>query len=89
MLEELLPLAIKSLRAHLGDGDPASWRAALRVFEHAFGRPAEIPEEEVETPGTLAEIEAMTPEERRAVRARLLRDHPELRELVPRAERRP
>jgi hypothetical protein len=31
----------------------------------------------------------MTPEERKAVRARLLRDHPELRELAPRAERKP
>jgi hypothetical protein len=88
-LEELLPLAMKSLLAHLGEGDPAAWRAALRVFEHAFGRPAEIPEEDVEPPGTLEEIQAMTPTERKAVRARLLREHPELRELVPRAERRP
>jgi hypothetical protein len=89
-LEELLPLAMKSLRAHLGDGDPAGWRVALRVFEYAFGRPAEIPEEEEDLQaGTRAYIQAMTPEERKAVRARLLRDHPELRELVPRAERRP
>jgi hypothetical protein len=40
-LEELVPPAIKSLRAHLDDGDPNAWRAALRVFEHAFGRPQE------------------------------------------------
>jgi len=40
-LEELVPAAVKSLQAHLGDGDPAAWRAALRVFAHAFGRPAE------------------------------------------------
>jgi hypothetical protein len=86
-LEELVPLAMKSLLAHLGDGDPASWRAALRVLEHAFGRPAEIPEEEVETPGTLAEIQAMTPEERKQVRAQLLRQYPELAKLIPKAER--
>src|SRR5262245_5869581 len=42
-LEELVPPAIKSLKAHLGDGDPEAWRAALRVFEHAFGRPQEQP----------------------------------------------
>jgi hypothetical protein len=29
----------------------------------------------------------MTPEERKALRARLLRQHPELRELIPRSER--
>jgi hypothetical protein len=44
-LEELVPSAIKSLKAHLGDGDPDAWRAALRVFEHAFGRAPEQIEE--------------------------------------------
>lgn len=44
-MEELVPAAIKSLRAHLGDGDPNAWRAALRVFEHAFGRAPEQVEE--------------------------------------------
>jgi len=37
--------------------------------------------------GTLREIQAMTPEERIALRTRLLREYPELRELVPRDER--
>jgi hypothetical protein len=32
-LEELVPAAIKSLQAHLGDGNPDAWRAALRVFD--------------------------------------------------------
>ena len=40
-LEDLVPAAIKSLQAHLGDGDPNACRAALRVFEHAFGRAPE------------------------------------------------
>lgn len=49
-----MPPAIKSLRAHLGDGDPNAWRAALRVFEHAFGRPQELatPTDDRPTPGT-------------------------------------
>lgn len=86
-LEELVPAAVKSLRAHLGDGDPAAWQAALRVFEHAYGRPAEIPEEDLETPATIQEVAAMSARERRAVRARLIAEHPELAELVPRADR--
>ena len=48
-----MPAAIKSLAAHLGDGDPAAWRAALRTFEQAFGRPVEMAEEEPD-PATLA-----------------------------------
>jgi hypothetical protein len=44
-LEELVPPAMKSLKAHLGDGDPDAWRAALRVFEHAFGRAPDQVEE--------------------------------------------
>jgi len=39
-LEELIPKSLQVLRAHLGDGDtvnPDAWRAALRVFEHAYG----------------------------------------------------
>jgi hypothetical protein len=41
----------------------------------------------VETPGTLEAIQALTPDERKALRTRLLREHPELRELIPRHER--
>src|SRR5262249_17052870 len=54
-LGDLVPAASKSLRAHLGDGDPNAWRAALRVFEHAFGRaPEQV--EEFGLPGTPDEI---------------------------------
>ena len=49
-LEEPVPPAIKSLRAHLGDGDPQAWRAALRVFEHAFGRAPEQAPDEITLP---------------------------------------
>jgi hypothetical protein len=61
------------------------WRAGAWLYERVYGKPVESIQ--VDTPGTLAEIEAMTPDERRAVRARLLREHPELRELIPRSER--
>jgi hypothetical protein len=55
-LEELVPAAIKSLRAHLGDGDPLAWRAALRVFEHAFaGRSTSFEDEH--GPGVLDPLE--------------------------------
>jgi hypothetical protein len=73
-----IPAAVKAAK----EGD---WRAGAWLFERAYGKPEQ--RVEVETPGTLEEIQAMTPEERKAVRARLLREHPELRELVPRAER--
>ena len=63
------------------------WRAGAWLYERAYGKPEQ--RVEVETPGTLAEIQAMTPEERNSVRVRLLREHPGLRELVPRAERKP
>lgn len=72
-LDELLPRSLHVLRAHLGAGDdinPQAWRAALRVFEHAFGKP---PDEidEPKQPQTPGEVELMTLDEIRALRARL------------------
>jgi hypothetical protein len=61
------------------------WRAGAWLFERVYGKPEQ--RVEVETPGSLDEIAAMTPEERKQVRAQLLRQHPELAELIPRAER--
>jgi hypothetical protein len=61
------------------------WRAGAWLFERVYGKPEQ--RVEVETPGSLDAIAAMTPEERKAVRAQLLRDHPELAELIPKAER--
>jgi len=57
------------------------WRAGAWLFERVYGKPEQ--RLEVETPSTLAEIQAMTSEERIALRTRLLRQHPELRDLVP------
>ena len=61
------------------------WRAGAWLYERAYGKPEQ--RVEVETPDTLAQIQAMTPEERKALRARLLREHPQLLELVPKSER--
>ena len=77
--EQLMPAAIKSLAAHLGDGDPDAWRAALRVFELRYGKPAESAEIDVDP----LRVREMTGAERAALMARVLDDHPELAELVP------
>jgi hypothetical protein len=62
------------------------WRAGAWLFERAYGKPTE--RVEVEIPGSLGDIAAMSTEERWALRRRLLAEYPELRELVPRDERR-
>jgi hypothetical protein len=66
-LDLLVPAAVKSLAAHLGDGDPVAWRAALRVLD-------------VVDPLHVAE---MTSAERALLVARVLEVHPHLAELVP------
>jgi hypothetical protein len=78
-LEQLMPAAIKSLAAHLDNGDPAAWRAALRVFELGYGKPPEPAEIDVDP----LRVREMTSAERAAMIARLLDDHPALAELVP------
>jgi hypothetical protein len=78
-LEQLMPPAIKSLAAHLGEGDPAAWRAALRVFELCYGKPGEPAEIDVDP----FRVREMTSPERAAMIARVLDDNPELAELVP------
>jgi hypothetical protein len=81
-LEPLVPAAIKSLAAHLGDGDPAAWRAAFRVIELLYGKPSEA----VEVDTTLVDplrIRQMTSGERAVLMRRVLDDHPHLAELIP------
>ncbi len=77
-----MPAAIKSLAAHLGEGDPLSWRAALRVFELSYGKPAETVELDFDVVDPL-HVAEMTPVERAALVARVLEVHPHLAELVP------
>ena len=74
--KHIVAAAVKAAK----EGD---WRAGAWLYERAYGKPEQ--RLEVETPGTLSEIAAMTPEERKALRARLLREHPQLLELIPEA----
>jgi hypothetical protein len=43
-LEKLVPKSLKVLTEHLESGRPDSWRPALRILEHAWGRPKETVE---------------------------------------------
>jgi hypothetical protein len=81
-LEPLVPAAIKSLAAHLGDGDPAAWRAAFRVIELLYGKPSEAVDIDPALVDPLR-IREMTPGERSVLMRRVLDDHPQLVELVP------
>lgn len=68
-----MPRSLKVLKAHLGDGDrinPDAWRAALRVFEHAYGKPREEPEELL--PLDDLDLTTLTNDELHALRRRLL-----------------
>ena len=51
---------MKVLNAHLDKGGPDAWRAALRIFEHQFGRAPEQPEEPFVMPTTVEEIEKLS-----------------------------
>ena len=42
-LDELVPKALKVLNAHLDKVGPDAWRAALRIFEHQYGRAPSSP----------------------------------------------
>lgn len=75
-LEELVPAAIKSLRAHLGDGDPAAWRAALRVFEHAFGRAPEQTPDALALPESSEEVSRLSWVQMQILAARLVEELP-------------
>ena len=77
-----MPTAVKSLAAHLGDGDPVAWRAALRVFELSYGKPAESVELDLDVVDPL-HLAEMTSAERALLVARVLEVHPHLAELVP------
>jgi len=78
-----VPAAIKSLAAHFGDGDPASWRAALRVFEQAFGRPIEVVEEHDPVPSDPFKVAEMSQAQRDRLVSRVLDRYPHPAELAP------
>jgi len=59
-LDQLVPKALKVLNAHLDKGGPDAWRAALRIFEHQYGRAPEQPEEPFVMPTTVEEVEKLS-----------------------------
>lgn len=58
------------------------WRAAAFLYERVYGKPAE--RLTLETPVDPLQVATMSAEERAALQARILEDHPELSALVPR-----
>jgi hypothetical protein len=75
-LEELVPKAITVLGEHLESGRPDAWRPALKVLEHAWGRPADQVEASVDVDGF--DLTKLTLDELCEMRNRILADHPEL-----------
>jgi hypothetical protein len=71
------------LAAHLGDGDPDAWRAALRVLEHAFGRPGEMPEDTMPVDIDPLGVASMTQAQRAALIRSVIHAHPSLIALIP------
>jgi hypothetical protein len=71
-LDELVPCALRVLRLHLGDNaepNPLAWKAALAIFPHAFGRPAQQMESELTHPRTIEDVDRMSLAEIRRLRA--------------------
>jgi hypothetical protein len=75
-----VPLAVRSLAGHLADGDPAAWRAALRVLALAFGPAPDADDVDVVDP---LDVRSMSSGQRAQLLARTLELHPELAVLVP------
>ena len=69
-LGKLVPKSIAVLREHLDSGRQDAWRPALRILEHAWGRPKET----VEVQDDLADrpLEDLGLAELQALRSRLL-----------------
>ena len=59
-LDELVPKALRVLNEHLDKGGPHAWRAALRIFEHQYGRAPEQAEEPFVMPTTVEEVEKLS-----------------------------
>ena len=59
-MDELVPKALKVLNAHLDKGGPDAWRAALRIFEHQYGRAPEQPEEPLVIPDNIEDVEKLS-----------------------------
>jgi hypothetical protein len=75
-LDRLTPKALKVLEAHLGEGNdvnPDAWRAALRVFEHAYGRaPDKVEVEDDWIPQTPDEVSRLSTKQLAALLGRTI-----------------
>jgi hypothetical protein len=68
---------VASLKAHLGDGDPAAWRAGLRVLELAYGPAPPSPSvDDVQLPGTADDVRALGWRELQVIAAKLIEEIP-------------
>ena len=79
VLEELVPRAVQVLREALDSGRDDAWRPALRVLDHAWGSPVAQHQVRAET---THDVQDLSLSELQALRARLLREHPELSRLT-------
>jgi hypothetical protein len=68
-----MPKALKVLEAKIEANDKDSWRAAVRLIEYGWGRPAEQIEVRADEP-----VESMSLDQRKELRDRLLREYPAL-----------
>jgi hypothetical protein len=78
-LAELVPKALQVLKVHLGEGDeinPASWPAALRLFEYAYGREPPDGIENVVLPDSADGMSTLSWLEMRALAVRLVAEPP-------------
>jgi hypothetical protein len=74
--------AMKSLAAHLSEGDPAAWRAAFRVLELYYGK-AQHRRDRHRSGRPVAQLREMSPAKPAVLLARVLDDHPHFVKLVP------
>jgi hypothetical protein len=77
VLQRLMPKALKVLEKKIEANDQDSWRAAIKLIEYGWGRPAEQVEVRTET-----QVEDLSLDQLRALRSRLLAEHPELARLT-------
>jgi hypothetical protein len=84
--DKLVPKSLKVLDAHLGEGNdvnPDAWRAALRVFEHAYGRAPEQVDEGGVFAGSADEIAGISWVQLRLMAAQLAGELPDMAGPAP------
>jgi hypothetical protein len=72
-----MPKALRVLEEKIEANDQDSWRAAVKLIEYGWGRPIEKVEARTEP-----QVEDLTLDQLRALRARILAEHPELARLT-------